>query len=172
MGFNIISGGLLFACLVNTALRTYPMEGGSLLMMKENWVYRRGDIYYADLNPVRGSEQGGTRPVVVIQNNTGNLHSTTLIVAAVSTRTNKKSNMPTHYVIQNNAAFAEPSVVLLEQIRTIDKGRIKDYLGKVTNREMQGIEVALSVSLAMERFGQSGKSGSGQKHTKEDKHYV
>ena len=121
-------------------------------MMKNNWVYRRGDIYCADLNPVIGYEQGGTRPVVVIQNDTGNKHSPTLIVATVTTKIAKKSNMPTHYLIGNNPAFRAPSVVMLEQIRTIDKRRIDSYLGKVTSREMAEIEKALAVSLAMEHF--------------------
>ena len=67
-------------------------------MMKEDWVYRRGDIYFADLDPVVGSEQGGTRPVIVIQNDTGNKHSPTLIVATVTTRIRKKENMPTNVI--------------------------------------------------------------------------
>ena len=121
-------------------------------MINKNWEYRRGDIYCADLNPVIGSEQGGTRPVVVIQNDTGNKHSPTLIVATVTTKIAKKSNMPTHYLIGNNPAFRAPSVVMLEQIRTIDKRRIDSYLGKVTSREMAEIEKALAVSLAMEHF--------------------
>ena len=90
-------------------------------MMKEDWVYRRGDIYFADLDPVVGSEQGGTRPVIVIQNDTGNKHSPTLIVATVTTKIRKKENMPTHLLIKDNPAFREASVVQLEQIRTIDK---------------------------------------------------
>ena len=76
-------------------------------MMKKNWVYRRGDIYCADLNPVIGSEQGGTRPVVVIQNDTGNKHAPTLIVATVTSKIRKKEQMPTHYLIKSNPAFAE-----------------------------------------------------------------
>ncbi len=118
-------------------------------MMKNNWVYRRGDIYCADLNPVIGSEQGGTRPVIVIQNDTGNKHSPTLIVATVTTKIAKKTNMPTHYLIGSNPAFSEPSVVMLEQIRTIDKQRIASYLGKATKNEMQGIDKALLTSLAL-----------------------
>lgn len=101
-------------------------------MMKKNWTYRRGDIYYVDLNPVCGSEQGGLRPVVVIQNNSGNRHAPTLIVAMVTTKTTKKPRLPTHYLIKNNDAFTEPSIVLLEQLRTIDKKRVKAYLGKTT----------------------------------------
>ena len=92
-------------------------------MMKENWVYCRGDIYCAKLDPVVGSEQGGIRPVIVIQNDTGNKHAPTLIVATVTTRIHKKANMPTHFVIYDNPAFKEASVVQLEQIRTIDKSR-------------------------------------------------
>ena len=121
-------------------------------MMKENWVYRRGDIYCADLDPVVGSEQGGIRPVIVIQNDTGNKHSPTLIVATVTTRIRKKENMPTHLLIKDNPAFREASVVQLEQIRTIDKCRIDNYLGKVTPHEMVAIEKALSISLAMEQL--------------------
>ena len=121
-------------------------------MMKEDWVYRRGDIYFADLDPVVGSEQGGTRPVIVIQNDTGNKHSPTLIVATVTTRIRKKENMPTHLLIKDNPAFREASVVQLEQIRKIDKCRIDNYLGKVTPHEMVAIEKALSISLAMEQL--------------------
>ena len=121
-------------------------------MMKENWVYRRGDIYFANLDPVVGSEQGGTRPVIVIQNDTGNRYSPTLIVATVTTKIRKKERMPTHLLIKSNPAFREASVVQLEQIRTIDKSRIDDYLGKVTSAEMAAIEKSLSISLAMEQL--------------------
>ena len=121
-------------------------------MMKDDWVYRRGDIYFADLDPVIGSEQGGTRPVIVIQNDTGNKHSPTLIVATVTTKIHKKERLPTHFLIKDNPAFREASVVQLEQIRTIDKCRIDNYLGKVTSREMMAIERALAVSLAMEQL--------------------
>ena len=121
-------------------------------MMKEDWVYRRGDIYCADLDPVVGSEQGGTRPVIVIQNDTGNRYSPTLIVATVTTKIRKKERMPTHLLIKSNPAFREASVVQLEQIRTIDKSRIDDYLGKVTSTEMAAIEKSLSISLAMEQL--------------------
>ena len=122
------------------------------MLFRSDWVYRRGDIYFADLDPVVGSEQGGTRPVIVIQNDTGNKHSPTLIVATVTTRIRKKENMPTHLLIKDNPAFREASVVQLEQIRTIDKCRIDNYLGKVTPHEMVAIEKALSISLAMEQL--------------------
>ena len=118
-------------------------------MMRKNWVYRRGDIYYADLSPVRGSEQGGSRPVVVIQNNIGNKHSPTLIVATVTTKTQKKVEMPTHYLMKDNPPFSEPSIVMLEQIRTIDKCRIEGYLGKASQREMKEIGNALMISMAL-----------------------
>ena len=119
--------------------------------MKEDWVYCRGDIYYADLNPVVGSEQGGTRPVVVIQNNIGNKYSPTLIVATVTTKTRKKSKMPTHCLMKNNPALSKPSVVMLEQIKTIDKSRIESYLGKASRSEMARINIALMISLALRR---------------------
>lgn len=121
-------------------------------MMNKNWVYRRGDIYCADLNPVIGSEQGGIRPVVVIQNDTGNKHAPTLIVATVTTRIKKKEQMPTHYLMKGNPAFSEPSAVLLEQIRTIDKSRIERYLGKATKDEMTGIDRALLTSVALQHL--------------------
>ena len=116
-----------------------------------NRVYHRGDILLVDLTPAVGSEQAGKRPVVVIQNNIGNKYSTTLIVAVLTTRTRKKLKQPTHYLIRQNPALTEPSLVLLEQIRTIDKRRIKAFLGKATEQEMQGIEAALLKSLALNR---------------------
>ena len=115
--------------------------------MDANWEYRRGDIYLADLSPFCGSEQGGVRPVVVIQNNTGNRHAPTLVVATVTARTRKKTKQPTHFLIRDNPALSRPSMVLLEQIRTIDKQRIERYLGRVTRQEMFGINRALLVSL-------------------------
>ena len=85
-------------------------------MLPNNWRYLRGDIYYADMEPHIGSEQGGKRPVVVLQNNIGNRHSPTLIVANVTTRTEKKKKQPTHVLVDSNPAFEEPSMILLEQI--------------------------------------------------------
>ena len=92
--------------------------------MKENWVYRRGDIYMANLNPFKGSEQGGTCPVLVLQNNTGNLFCPTLIVAPLTTQVNKKKDQPTHYLLSGVRGLPEDSVALSEQIKTIDKSRI------------------------------------------------
>ena len=116
-------------------------------MMIKNWEYRRGDIYLADLSPFCGSEQGGVRPVVVIQNNTGNKHAPTLVVATITAKTRKKTKQPTHFLIRDNPALSRPSLVLLEQLRTIDKQRIIKYLGRVTRKEMRGVDAALRVSL-------------------------
>lgn len=118
-------------------------------MLNKDWVYRRGDIYYVDLNPVIGSEQGGRRPVVVIQNNSGNRHAPTLIVAMITSKTSKNGQLPTHYLLKENPALDEPSVVLLEQLRTIDKRRVREYLGRTSKREMLAIDKALIKSLSL-----------------------
>ena len=117
--------------------------------MKENWIYRRGDVYLANLDPYIGSEQGGTRPVVVLQNDVGNRYAPTLIVATVTSRTEKKKYQPTHVLIAHNTAFEKPSVVQLEQIFTIDKSRIQRFLGRLTQDEMQEIEKGVVSSLAL-----------------------
>lgn len=106
---------------------------------------KRGDIYLADLSPVIGSEQGGERPVIVVQNNTGNRYSPTVIVVAVSSRCFKK-DLPVH-VLLSNESLPKQSIALLEQVRTIDKARLKEYIGKVSKREMNDIEKALYISL-------------------------
>ena len=121
-------------------------------MLKKNWVFRRGDIYCADLNPVCGSEQGGTRPVVIIQNNTGNTFSSTLVVATTTTKLDRKKKLPTHYMVKGNPAFDAPSIILLEQIRTIDKERIVGYLGQISSKDMLGIDRALMISLSLEHL--------------------
>ena len=118
-------------------------------MLNKDWVYRRGDIYYVDLNPVIGSEQGGSRPVVVIQNNSGNRHAPTLIVAMITSKTSKNGQLPTHDLLKENPALDEPSVVLLEQLRTIDKRRVREYLGRTSKREMLAIDKALVKSLSL-----------------------
>lgn len=118
-------------------------------MLNKDWVYRRGDIYYVDLNPVIGSEQGGSRPVVVIQNNSGNRHAPTLIVAMITSKTSKNGQLPTHYLLKENPVLDEPSVVLLEQLRTIDKRRVREYLGRTSKREMLAIDKALVKSLSL-----------------------
>ena len=113
----------------------------------KNFDFRRGEIYFADLDPHYGSEQGGKRPVIVIQNNTGNKFAPTVIVAAVTSKVSKKPNQPTHVLIEQNPAFSRPSVVLLEQIFTIDKERIQRLLGQTTPDEMYQINEALMNSL-------------------------
>ena len=107
---------------------------------------RRGDIYYADLSPVVGSEQGGTRPVLVIQNDVGNKYSPTVIVAAVTSRIDK-AKIPTHVEIDTSFGLSKDSVALLEQIRTIDKRRLKEKIGSLDSRKMKDINQALFISL-------------------------
>ena len=108
---------------------------------------RRGDIYYADLRPVVGSEQGGVRPVLIIQNDVGNRHSPTVICAAITSRMNK-AKLPTH--IELNAAryhMVKDSVILLEQLRTIDKTRLKDRICHLDSDIMKKVARALQISL-------------------------
>ena len=104
------------------------------------------------MEPHIGSEQGGTRPVVVLQNDVGNRYAPTLIVATVTSRTEKKKYQPTHVLIAHNTAFEEPSVVQLEQIFTIDKSRIQRFLGQTTRHEMRRIEEALMNSLEINEW--------------------
>lgn len=118
--------------------------------MRENWSYKRGDIYKANLNPFKGSEQGGTRPVVVLQNNVGNIFSPTLVIAPLTSKVYNKSDIPTHYIVRDVPQLSEESLVLLEQIKTIDKQRVIEYIGRVSKEDMKGIEEALRVSLGIE----------------------
>ena len=104
-------------------------------------------------NRVALQEQGGKRPVVVLQNNIGNRHSPTLIAATVTTRTEKKKNQPTHVLVDSNPAFEEPSMILLKQIFTIDKSRIERFMGYASKAEMLRIDMALLVSLALNVLG-------------------
>ena len=110
---------------------------------------KRGDIYYADLSPVVGSEQGGIRPVLIVQNDVGNRYSPTVIAAAITSRLSK-ANLPTHIPIDAaGSGLSKDSVVLLEQIRTLDKRRLKEKMGSVDVRAMQEINRALSVSFGL-----------------------
>lgn len=112
-------------------------------------VIRRGDIFYADLSPVIGSEQGGVRPVLIIQNNVGNKHSPTVICAAVTSRMNK-AKLPTHIEISTrDYRIVKNSVILLEQIRTIDKKRLKEYVCHIDGNMMQKVDQAIRVSLEL-----------------------
>jgi mRNA interferase MazF len=118
-------------------------------VLRKNWIYRRGDIYFANLNPFRGSEQGGTRPVLVLQNDTGNFFCPTLIVAPLTTKVYKKQTLPTHFVLKHVKGLGAESIVLLEQIKTIDKSRILNYVGKVLPSEMNGVDEAMRISLGI-----------------------
>jgi len=111
---------------------------------------RRGDVYYVNLDPVQGSEQGGIRPVVVIQNDRGNRHSPTVIVAATTGQLNKPS-LPTHILLRENSdiRLTKDTIVLLEQIRTIDRARLENYIGRLDNEAMQWLNAALSVSVGL-----------------------
>ena len=112
-------------------------------------VIRRGDIYYADLRPVVGSEQGGIRPVLIIQNDTGNKHSPTVIVAAITSKMNK-AKLPTHIELSaNDYDIVKDSVILLEQLRTIDKKRLKDKVCHLEGDIMSRVNEALLVSLEL-----------------------
>lgn len=110
---------------------------------------KRGDIYYADLRPVIGSEQGGIRPVLVIQNDTGNLHSPTVIVAAITSKLHK-TQLPTHiHLDSRQCELIKDSVILLEQIRTIDKQRLKSQVCHLDEEMMEKVDRALKISLAL-----------------------
>ncbi len=110
---------------------------------------KRGDIYYADLSPVIGSEQGGLRPVLIVQNDVGNKYSPTVIAAAITSKMGK-TKLPTHIdVIGTEAGLAKDSVVLLEQIRTIDKKRLKEKMGHLDQNTMNSVNNAISVSFGL-----------------------
>ena len=115
--------------------------------MKDEKIYR-GDIYLANLNPYKGSEQGGKRPVIIIQNDVGNHYSPTVIVTAVTSRFFKKRALPTHVPL-DNAELEKNSLALLEQIRTIDKSRLIRKIGRVPEEKMKEINQAIHVSLSL-----------------------
>ena len=110
---------------------------------------RRGDIYYADLSPVVGSEQGGIRPVLIVQNNVGNRFSPTVIAAAITSR-QSQANLTTHIPINSGTSgLARDSVVLLEQVRTIDKRRLKEKMGAIDQSAMNAVDNAISISFGL-----------------------
>ncbi|MGI6280256.1 MAG: type II toxin-antitoxin system PemK/MazF family toxin [Acutalibacteraceae bacterium] len=110
---------------------------------------KRGDIFYADLSPVVGSEQGGMRPVLIIQNDIGNKYSPTVIAAAITSQKDK-TKLPTHISVNSqNCGLAKDSIVLLEQVRTIDKRRLKERMGSLDENSMQMVDKALSVSFGL-----------------------
>lgn len=110
---------------------------------------KRGDIFYADLSPVVGSEQGGMRPVLIIQNDMGNRHSPTVIAAAITSQTGK-ARLPTHINLTGNSyGLSRDSVVLLEQIRTIDKKRLREHMGRLDEALMSKVDDAIAVSFGL-----------------------
>ena len=114
-----------------------------------NKTYLRGDMYYADLGRGIGSEQEGYRPVLILQNNTGNKYSPTVIVAAISSKVDAKAKLPTHYLLQAENGLELPSLVLLEQLRTIDKKRLGAYIGHLEEKHIRRINHALAVSVGL-----------------------
>ena len=112
---------------------------------------KRGELYYADLSPVVGSEQGGVRPVLVVQNDVGNKYSPTVIAAAVTSKINK-AKLPTHIELPSNSyGLQKDSVILLEQIRTLDKRRLKERIGELNEITMMRVDKAILISLGFEK---------------------
>ena len=110
---------------------------------------KRGDIFYADLSPVVGSEQGGVRPVLIVQNDTGNRHSPTVIAAAITSQTGK-ARLPTHIsVAPLSCGLPKESVILLEQVRTLDKRRLREKMGHVEENVMEKVDLAIAVSFGL-----------------------
>ena len=113
--------------------------------------YLRGDMYYADLGRGIGSEQKGYRPVLIIQNNVGNKHSPTVIIAAITSRVGVKAKLPTHYFVNTEGGLEAPSIVLLEQMRTIDKKRLDSYIGHLSDTHIVNINNAICISLGIDK---------------------
>ena len=111
-------------------------------------VVHRGDIYYADLSPVVGSEQGGLRPVLIVQNDIGNKHSPTVIAAAITSKQDT-AKLPTHITVSTGCGLSRDSVVLLEQIRTLDKRRLREKMGTLDKSSMTAVDTALSLSMGL-----------------------
>ncbi len=114
-----------------------------------NASFYRGDMYYADLSPVVGSEQGGRRPVIIIQNNIGNQHSPTTIIAAVTSKLLMKAKLPVHVMLPHAYGLDMDSIALLEQIRTIDKTRLETYVGRLDEATMRRVDRALGISIGL-----------------------
>ena len=110
---------------------------------------KRGDIFYADLSPVVGSEQGGVRPVLIVQNDTGNRHSPTVIAAAITSQTGK-ARRPTHISVSPlSCGLPKQSIILLEQVRTLDKRRLREKMGRLDDGVMRQVDAAIAVSLGL-----------------------
>lgn len=115
--------------------------------MKEDWIFRRGDLYLANLGAPVGSKQGGVRPVVILQNDVGNFYSPTITIAPLTSKVHKKKRLPTHYLIRKAKGLERPSMVLAEQLETCDKACVIRYLGRVSKGQMRGIDEAVKVQL-------------------------
>ena len=122
---------------------------------------KRGDIFYADLNPVVGSEQGNNRPVLVVQNDTGNKHSPTVIVTPITGRLNKNP-LPTHVLLPKACGLERDSLALTEQIRAIDRSRLGNYIGRAGKSAMSQIDTALSVSVGLDKKDDRGRLSYGK----------
>jgi len=109
---------------------------------------KRGQIYYADLSPVKGSEQGGYRPVLIIQNDVGNKYAPTVIAAVITSR-HTKANLPTHIWLNEECGLPKESMVECEQVRTLDKSRLKDFMGAVSDEVMQEVDKGLKISFGL-----------------------
>lgn len=130
-------------------LKTMKLCFRRVIFQMTQQIVKRGDIFYADLSPVVGSEQGGIRPVIVIQNNIGNKYSPTVIIAAITSQINK-AKLPTHVEISSeDYGLNKDSVVLLEQIRTLDKRRLKEKIGHMIDEDMKKVDTAILVSMAL-----------------------
>lgn len=115
-------------------------------------IVKRGDVFFADLSPIIGSEQGGTRPVLIIQNDIGNRFSPTVIIAAITAQI-QKAKLPTHVEIDaKKYGFERDSVILLEQLRTIDKSRLTDRITQLDAKLMHEVDIALNISLGLVKF--------------------
>lgn len=118
-------------------------------MDNQQSIVRRGEIYYADLSPVVGSEQGGMRPVLIVQNDVGNRYSPTVIAAAITSQQNK-ARLPTHIEIEARTyGLSKNSIVLLEQVRTLDKRRLRERMGCLDEKVMQRVDGAIAISLGL-----------------------
>lgn len=147
---------MIFACTLNKSFRKgnnindRQMQDRNINERKDHqMLVKRGEIYYADLSPVVGSEQGGVRPVLIVQNDIGNKHSPTVIAAAITSQ-KEKNKLPTHIELNSSTCgLAKDSVVLLEQVRTLDKRRLKERMGELDSDAMTQVNNALSVSFGL-----------------------
>ncbi len=142
----------MYITLWNTHEETGNNKGKAYKWSVSKVVIKRGDIFYADLRPVIGSEQGGVRPVLIVQNDTGNKHSPTVICAAITSKMNK-AKLPTHVELDADIyGVVKDSVILLEQVRTIDKSRLKEKVCHLDRDVLKKIDKALIISLSLDTY--------------------